>query len=452
VESAVLLTESAARNYADTGLIDELEAVEHVRSDSFLFCSSHSGGRKRDGREEIHGSLSLGAGEALEASKGSAELRSTTVERSDDVVAFFAVELVGSVARDGRSHKTVEDKLADGVGAETDADKLVELSMDISRKMLDLEIATSVTTFAKEALADAVERSNLELLEDILTHVVGNLAERYELAVRIVDVLLVDLISNKEQFVADAELYDLALALRSQDLASRVVGIDNNNSTHMDTILDSLGMCTLELLNAKRPRISLVEVVGDLCACAEGKKCREERILGNRSHDTCLLVRADEHLKEEAHSIRSTVSAVDRLGRTLKAIAFCDEGSNITTDEGMAHRVGVDTGEEARVQKTLCTGNGIGEEGIRTLLHKLGVLAQCTHLADKGDGLLLQLLGITDVAEGNMVKGKTALDPLVLRLTQLRLIPTGTHSHFTTHFVPRIQNARRDGIDVNCRI
>lgn len=78
--------------------------------------------------------------------------------------------------------------------------------------------------------------------------------------------------------MADAELDNFPLAFRSEDLTRGVVGVDDDNGLDMDTCCDSLRISSFELSDAQRPGILLIEVVGDLCTCAEGEKGREKSL------------------------------------------------------------------------------------------------------------------------------------------------------------------------------
>lgn len=55
------------------------------------------------------------------------------------------------------------------------------------------------------------------------------------------------------------------------------------------------------------------------------------------------------------------------------------------------------------------------------LLEQIGVLEQTEHLAEKGDGLLVQLLGVANVGRDNLVKGQAGVALVQARTQLLRL-------------------------------
>jgi len=131
MESALLLSEAAAGNDANTGSLEETHAVEVVCVLALLLRGIDGLLRQCDGREQVHGAGGRGAADALHLLESVVEGVGARVEAGVDVVVFLLVELVGGGAFLGRVDHDFDHALADDGRAEHDADELVDLLDDL---------------------------------------------------------------------------------------------------------------------------------------------------------------------------------------------------------------------------------------------------------------------------------------------------------------------------------
>jgi len=446
VISSLTLTEARARNDTDASCLEKGKGVEGVRRHVLSLGSFDGLGRKNDAWEEVHGTRWLRASEALEGIDSATQLEGTTLKRLDDIGLLLHVKLIGGISGLGRIDHAVKDDLTQGVGAEADGDHLVEHGVNLREEVIKLDVATTVTTLAKEALGDRVEAGKLETLENVVAHVVSNLTEAGELGTIIVEVLLIHLISKEDQTALDAETDDILHALDAEDLSSGVVGIDHDESTALNALCSGVLIDLVEGSRLKTPASILVERTVDLDTVEEAEKGGIERILRRGSHDANLLFLTDEEIQHVTDSSRGTISAVDGLRVAWEAITSADEFGNVLTDEQVALAVGVGASKEASIEKTLGTSNGIRGKCLRSLLHEFRVLHKGADLPDESKRLLLELLRIANVAVSDIVKRKTRRNALLLGFKNLLLQFCGTDGYNTTNLVLGNKNTRIDSI------
>jgi len=421
VISSFTLTKTRARNNTDTSGLKKGKRIEGISRHVGSFSSFNGLWWKCNAGEEIHGTRRLGAGETFKGVDGTAQLDSTTLERLNDVVLLLLIELIRGISRLGRINHAVHDNLTHGVGAESDGNHLVEHGMDLREEVVELDVATTMAALTKEALGDGVETGNFNALPDVVAHVVSNLTETDELCTIIVHVLLVHLISKEDEAALDAETDNFLHAFNAENLAGWVVGIDHNKTTAFDALGGSLLVAALKLGGREGPASLLVERIANLDTVVEAEKRGIKRVLWSGSHDTNLLLLTNEKVEHVTDTSRGTISAVDGIRIAGNTITSSDEISNILTDERMALAEHVGARLEASVEKTLCTSNGIGVEGLRSLLDELRVFHEGTDLSDEGQRLLLELLRVTNVAIGNIIKRKTRRNALLLCIFELFL-------------------------------
>jgi len=445
VISAFTLAETRARHNANASSFQKLESVEGVRRHFSGFSSLDDLRWQNDTWEEVHSTRWLGASEAFERIDGSTQLEGTTLERLNDIVPLLLVELVRSVSGFGWINHTVHHDLTHGVRAESNGSHLVQLGLDFRKEVVELDVTTTVTAFAKETLGDRMEAGNLNALENIITHVVSDLTEADKLSAILINVLLVHFISKEHNAALDAETDDLLHALNRKDVASWVVGVDDNKSTALDALSSSLLISAVELSWNESPASLFVQRITDLDTVLEGEQGSVERILGSRSHDTDLLVRADHEGKHVADSSRSTISDVDGVRVTRKTITSSDEVSNILTDDMMALAERVCASQEASIKQALCTSNCVRSESLRSLLDELRVFHERQHLSDESQRLLLKLLRVTDVAVGHVFEWKTRRNALLLSVQELHLKVVSASCYSATNLILCNENT-----GVNC--
>jgi len=297
VISTLTLTEARARNDTDTSGLEKSKRIEGISRNICSLGSLDSLRRQNDAWEEVHSTRRLGASEALEGVDGTTQLDSTTLERLDDIILLLLIELIRSISGLGRIDHAIHDELTHGVGAESDGFHLVEHGLNIRKEVVELDIATTVTTLAKEALGDGVEAGNLDALPDVLTHLISNLTEAGELGTILIKVLLIHLIGEQNDTALDAEADNVLHALDAENLTSGVVGVDHDETTALDALGSCLLIAAVELSGHERPASLLVERIADLATVVKGEKRSIERILRSGSHDSNLLVLTNEKVE-----------------------------------------------------------------------------------------------------------------------------------------------------------
>jgi len=442
----VTLTEARTRNHTDTSTLQKLESIEGIRRQFSSLCSLDGLGGQNDTREEVHCTRRLGASEALEGVDSSAQLEGTTLERLDDVVLLLLIELIRGLSGLGRIDHAVHDDLTHSVGAESDGHHLVQLSVDLREEVVQLEVTTTVTTLAKEALGDGVEAGDLNALPDVITHVVSDLTEADKLGTVIIEVLLIHLISKENKATLDAETDDFLHALNAEDITSWVIGVDDNQSAAFNILSSGLLISTLKLRDLQGPAVFFVQSIANLHTVVKSEQRGVKRILRRGSHDTDLLILTDEEGKHVTNTSGSTISAIDGLRITGEAITSSDELCNMLTDDMVTLAVGVGASEEAVVKQELGTSDSIRSKGLRSLLHEFRALHKSTHLPDEGHGLLLELLWVANVAISHVIERKTRGNALALSVKKLHLQLVSTNSDNATHFVLCNEHTRVDCI------
>lgn len=93
VQRALLLSESAARDDADTGGLEQSHAVKLVRRAVLRLSSLNSLLGQGDGGEEIHGALGLAALDTLHLLKGLVKSSGALTETVGNCVILLVVEL-----------------------------------------------------------------------------------------------------------------------------------------------------------------------------------------------------------------------------------------------------------------------------------------------------------------------------------------------------------------------
>jgi len=419
VEGTFTLTKARTRNHTDTCSFKKVKTIEGIRRNISSFCSFDSLLRKGDAGEEVHSTRRLGASESFKRIDGSAELEGTALERLNDVILLLLVEFVRSISRLGRIDHAVHNDLAHGVGAKSDGNHLVKHGVDFREEVIELDVATTMTALAEEALGDRVEAGNLDALPDVVTHIMSNLTEADELCTILIHILLVHLISKEDNAVLDAETNNLLHAFNAEDLASWVVGVDDNKAAAFDALGSSLLIAAFKFSRGERPALLLVKRITDLDTIVEAEKRGVKWVLRSGSHDTNMILLADKKVQHVTNSTRGTISAVNGVRVTRNTITSSDEVSDILTNERMALAEHISTSKEASIEKTLGTSNSIGSESLRCLLNEFRILHKRAHLSDESQRFLLKLLWVTNITISNIIKRKTRRNTLLLCLSKL---------------------------------
>ena len=103
------------------------------------------------------------------------------------------------------------------------------------------------------------------------------------------------------------------------------------------------------------------------------------------------------------HSLRSPLSENDVLyAWSRNFVIFCDVPSNILADGMDAQRVGIASSTDNLIKDALGTLSSVDVDQL--VIDKIGICHTGNHLPEESDGFLVELLRVTDVAEGHRVE------------------------------------------------
>ena len=146
------LTETRARDGADTGSFEELMAVENVRK-LFLGVGGFDGfGGHIDGGEGIHGTISRVARDTRERVQSVDNELGAALERVVNVVAFLNELVKGFISRLGGIDHERDHELTKDIGAQVDGAELVVLVHDLLSDAVHFNVSSTLSTLAQESL------------------------------------------------------------------------------------------------------------------------------------------------------------------------------------------------------------------------------------------------------------------------------------------------------------
>lgn len=335
VQRAFSLAETATSDCADTGSLKELHAVELISLAALGSSSVVSLLGQLDGGEEIHGALRSTALNALHLLKGLVQGIGTLAKAVEDGVVLLVVELVGRLSGLGRVDHDFDEALADDGGAEHNGDKLVDVGLNCGIETDKLKVAATVTALANHALGDAVEGSELDAVVFagiLLLHLAQDALEAVELANE--DVGLVDLISHENQVLLAGKVDDGADVLFGERGTRGVTGVDDNHAADINALSNGLVIRGLDGLEGSAPVLGLVEVIGNGGGVENSEGRRVERVLGDRDHNTTLLVGAD-NVEQGVNARRGTRREEDVVGVGGESVTLYGKSVLATNSTGI---------------------------------------------------------------------------------------------------------------------
>ena len=421
----LLLTEARAGHADHTGLVQQVHAVHGIGSLAHLLGGGDGLGRHRQSEVGVQGTIDRQAGHALQLVQGGGQLLGAHLQGLQNAVLLLLEQLVGGVTRLGRVDHHVHGVLAVHVGAAADGQQLVQLGAHVIGEVHHLQVTAAATALAPVALGGGVEGHQLAVQLQLGHH----LLEGHELVARAVDVLLVHLIGQDRDVLAGADLADVLDVLTGEALARGVAGVHGGDGLHRQTLRASALDALLDVSGVQSPVLLLLQVVGLVLAAEDVDGGRVQRVLGNGDQDAVRRL-VDQQLQGILNGLGGTVGQEDVLGVAREAIALGDVGGHIVAD--LAHTGGVGVGTRATGvgnQQLLSSLDGIGVEHLGVLLSDLRPGGDAQHLSQEGNGLLLDGLGVADVAVQQRVEGE------LLALLQLLVDLHGANDDLTSHSV-----------------
>lgn len=236
VVGARSLTETRTGDGADAGSLEELVAVEDVGG-LFLGVGSVDGlGGEEDGGEGVHGTVGGVAGDARKGVEGGNDQFGSALERRVDVVAFRGELFERGVAGFGGIDHEGDHELSEDVGAQVDGAEFVVFVHDVLCDAVHLDVATALAALSEESLGDGMEGEELERSK-VWAHIVFYLLEREEwLFFLKINILLVYLISKKNNSLLVTEPYNLLHIVKGKNLSSWVAWIYDNQCSRYSSL------------------------------------------------------------------------------------------------------------------------------------------------------------------------------------------------------------------------
>ena len=146
--------------------------------------------------------------------------------------------------------------------------------------VVELHIAAPQSAFAREAFRYRVKGDEFSARADGLGHLVQHGAGGHE-GRRGVDVLLVDLVRTKHEFVAVAEGDDVAQIALREALPRGVARVDVGHGLDGDALGARLVHGTLQSSDVERPIVFFLQIVRNQSASVKRYARRVEGVLGN---------------------------------------------------------------------------------------------------------------------------------------------------------------------------
>ena len=365
-----------------------------------------------------------------------------------NAVVFLLVELIAGLTLLRGVHHELEQTLTDDGRAQANANELVDLRRNLGVESHQLEVSTALTALADHTLGHTVQGGQFNvvvLAGELVLQLTQALLERSELALE--DVGLVDLIGEDDQLLLGGEV-DHALDVRGAKGGTRgVTRVDDHNGADVSASRASLRQRGANGVHVGTPGPLFLEVVGDALSVEEGEGGSVQGVLGNRDEHASVGAIADD-AQEGVHTGRGTGAQEQVLRVGGVAITLLDEVGNTLADDGgtLAVTVGADALNVG--QKSLCAVENIllvpegCAEGVG-VLQQLRVLEKTEDLTEEGDGLLVQLLRVSDVGEDDAVEGQR-----LVSLGESHAVLLGLDGQLTTDGILGLLDLRVDVVDV----
>lgn len=161
-----------------------------------------------------------------------------------------------------------------------------------------------------------------------------NPAHRHKLCAFLVNVLLVDFISDDHDvlFVANAD--DGLKVVTRHDLACRVAWVDYHDAAWRVSIVPAALDASLQIIEVQTPILVLIQVVRHQLAVVKSEESRVERILGDRDQDSVVGV-PDQGSEAKSDGLGRAIRQVDIIHvRVRYSISAVDEVADFLADVG----------------------------------------------------------------------------------------------------------------------
>jgi len=240
----------------------------------------------------------------------------------------------------------------------------------------------------------------------------------------LIDVGLVDFIGKENNTLAMAEIDDLSYVFFRKTLSRGVSRVNDAQCTHICSLSSRVLDRGCHVIDVEGPLMAFIEVVWDRGGIEQGESGGVERILGDGNHNTSVMVLGDD-LQNGLNARGCTLGQEDmfRVGRN--AVSLFNELGYISADRrnALGMRVGTDTNDISK--QHLSSQDRIHriklEQSIAVLGHKqVWIFTQRDNLAEKRDGLLIQLLWVSDITTNDPLEWKRFLLSQILRQKQER--------------------------------
>jgi hypothetical protein len=349
------------------------------------------------------------------------------LEARENPIVLLAIQFVTRLSFLGRVDHHLYNALAQHGRTQLDRNELVHLGRDFGLEANELKVPATMSAFANHALGHRVQRSEFNVV--VLAGLGGlevaqGFFEGDEFADE--DVCLVDFVCEDNEVFLGCELQDGLDVFGGEGRAGGVTWVNDADGFHVGAFGHGFIIGAADGGHGCAPGLLLFEVVGDDAGVEDGEGCGVERVLRDGHHDTGLGLCAD-GVQQGVDAGGGAVAEVDVLEAGGVAISscillaqsrglgLCDPTLNVLgnalSDAWCALALAVCAHALDFLQQLLRPRNDIRlvaqaiDEHI-LVLEQSRVLQQTCDLAEECDGLLVQLLRVSNVRCDDGVEGE----------------------------------------------
>ena len=358
--SIVLLTKTAPRNGGDPGGLEELKAVEDVRSFAGRLGCLNSLGWEVDPREGVHGTFGEVTGDVGHAVEAIRHGLCTIPEARDNRLTLSDVLGMAGGSSCRSIHHQGHGNLSRSVGGKVDTAEFVHLRHHLGINVAALDVPTTKTTFTETTFGDGLEAHELNLALVRLSKVPNHFLHRHEGTFVLVDIFLVHFIRKKNEAFFVGEEGQLLELVVTETVPRGVPRVDEDQRTRVASSSTLLVDGSLELLHGETPVVVLVDQVTSEGSTEEFDRSTVQRVLRNGDKNTVIAV-PEQALQPDPDGNTGPVCDPDVIRVGWVTITLLDVLGDLFTNPRETLGVSVATEPSRSLGHDLLgTGHGVG--------------------------------------------------------------------------------------------
>ncbi len=269
-------------------------------------------------------------------------------------------------------------------------------------EVVEVQVPASQPTLPQQSLWDWVQWSQLAIVPYLRIKCFKHFPKGNEFGVLFVYVFPVDLVRDNYQLVFNWKLNHLGNGVSTENGASGVARINNDDGFDFLSTLHRFLVCPLELGEVKLPPSRFVKVVFRRNSSVEWYTCSVERVLRNGNHDGVILIHY-QRAQQKMYSLGCALSKKDIVSwRWLHSIHLGDISAHTLTHQGNAQWMRVAPRTYNLIQHSL---GPCPRVGIHQLVgEQVGVEYAGDYFSEEGDGFLVKFLRVANIAECNLIE------------------------------------------------